>query len=237
MYAVKEIYFTIQGEGAHTGRPAVFLRFSGCNLWSGQEKTRKTAECQFCDTDFIGVNGINGGRYQTAEILALKAKSLWPVKTASLNGLSKHNLQQTDSYLKNKSHKYSYERPFIVCTGGEPLLQLDSNLIHALHKEEFEIALETNGTILVPKGIDWITVSPKKLVSELVQRTGDELKLVYPQQNLTPEMFSGLAFKRFSLQPLDNAYQQDNIKKAYEYCMQNPNWHLSLQIHKWLGIP
>ena len=208
-YSVKEMFPTLQGEGLQAGCAAVFLRFAGCNLWSGLEKDRASAICQFCDTDFVGVDGTDGGKFASAEALATKASSLWPA-----------------SSLQNK---------LIVCTGGEPLLQLDDKLIAALHAEGFRIAIETNGTIPAPAGIDWICVSPKA-GSQLVQLTGDELKLVYPQPAAMPELFESLQFRHFLLQPMDGPDHAENTQKAIEYCMAHPQWRLSVQTHKMIGI-
>ncbi len=209
-YAVKECFFTLQGEGAQTGRAAVFLRFAGCNLWSGLERDRASAVCKFCDTDFVGVDGPGGGKFDDADSLAQHALSKW---TGSSTG-----------------------RPMVVCTGGEPLLQLDLPLIDALHKANFEIAVETNGTIKAPAGIDWICVSPKSSAA-LAQTSGDELKLVYPQADAPPERFSGLAFRNFFLQPMDGPERERNTRLAINYCLAHPQWRLSLQTHKMLGIP
>lgn len=206
-YAVKEIFYTLQGEGAHTGRPAVFLRFSGCNLWSGREEDRYKAICKFCDTDFWGTDGQNGGKY-TASQLAEKVNELWP---------------------ENTGYKY------IVCTGGEPLLQLDEPLIAALHKQKFEVAIETNGTLPVPQGVDWICMSPKAN-TEIVVTLGDEIKIVYPQKGIDPKDFEGLNFKHFFLQPMDSEEQEDNTLKTIIYCKENPKWRISVQTHKILGI-
>ena len=208
-YSVKEIFYTLQGEGAQTGRPAVFCRFSGCNLWTGREQDRSDAVCQFCDTDFIGTNGENGGKFKTAEDLAQFVTSLWPASNAG--------------------------NPFVVCTGGEPLLQLDKALVDAFHDVGFEIAVETNGTIEAPDGIDWICVSPKAK-ADLKQISGNELKLVYPQSENTPENFEHLSFDYFFLQPLDNSQSDDNTQKTIKYCQSNPRWRLSLQTHKITGI-
>lgn len=207
-YAVKEMYYTLQGEGAQAGRPAVFLRFAGCNLWSGREADRATAVCQFCDTDFVGVDGVNGGRFETPETLAAAVASLWP----------------------------GGGQPLVVCTGGEPLLQIDAALIAALHAEGFSVAVETNGTIAAPAGLDWICVSPKA-DADLRQLSGDELKLVYPQTKAMPERFAHLAFSRFYLQPMDGPQRQANTQAAIAYCLANPQWSLSLQTHKFTGIP
>jgi len=210
-YAVKTIFYTLQGEGANTGRPAVFCRFAGCNLWSGREADRSTAVCQFCDTEFVGTDGPGGGRFHSAGELAQAVLSYWPSSTA--NG-----------------------RPFVVCTGGEPLLQLDEALVVALHDLGFEIAVETNGTVSPPRGLDWITVSPKA-GSNLVIRAGQELKLVYPQAGLRPEPFEGLDFRHFFLQPMDGTEAEVNTRLAVRYCLEHPRWRLSLQTHKMLGIP
>ena len=207
-YSVKEIFYTLQGEGAHAGRAAVFCRFAGCNLWSGREADRASATCPFCDTDFIGVDGQGGGRFETAEA-AIEQK--WT----------------TDSTLGKR---------FVVCTGGEPLLQLDAPLIHALHDRGFEIAVETNGSIAAPDGVNWLCVSPKA-GAELVQRSGDELKLVYPQAEADPANFELLAFRHFFLQPMDGPEREANTALALRYCLAHPQWRLSLQTHKILGIP
>ncbi|MFN7119531.1 MAG: 7-carboxy-7-deazaguanine synthase [Saprospiraceae bacterium] len=209
-YKVKEIFYTLQGEGAQTGRPAVFCRFTGCNLWSGREEDRYKAICQFCDTDFWGTDGLNGGRY-TAEALADQVASIWQPTRA-------------------------IGKPYVVCTGGEPLLQLDEKLIAALHQQGFEIAVETNGTIAAPEGLDWICVSPKA-GSELILQKGDELKLVFPQPGAEPERFEHLDFTHFFLQPMDGPEQARNIQLTLDYCLQNPQWRLSLQTHKLLNIP
>jgi len=210
MYKVKEIYYTLQGEGFHTGRPAVFCRFSGCNLWSGREEDRNKAICQFCDTDFWGMDGENGGKY-TAETLAQKVIALWPEAIGK-------------------------SRPFVVCTGGEPMLQLDETMVNAFHQAGLEVAVETNGTIEPPAGIDWICMSPKAN-SEIVLKKGDELKLVYPQSGAEPEKFKDFDFEYFFLQPMDSPEIQENTRKTLEYCLRNPQWSLSLQTHKILNIP
>ena len=209
-YAVKEIYYTLQGEGAQSGRAAVFCRFAGCNLWNGREEGRAEATCQFCDTDFIGTDGPGGGRFDTADALAAAVSAAWP-KTAPAGR-------------------------FVVCTGGEPLLQLDGPLLAALHAERFEVAIETNGTIPAPEGIDWLCVSPKA-GSMLVVRTGDEIKLVFPQADAMPEQFERLSFRHFFLQPMDGPEKEANTTAALHYCLANPRWRLSLQTHKLLGIP
>jgi len=210
-YAVKEIYFTLQGEGVHTGRPAVFLRFAGCNLWTGREKDRSEAVCRFCDTDFVGLDGPGGGRFPSPHDLAAAVRAAWP----------------TDSLSASR---------FVVCTGGEPLLQLDPPLLAALHGAGFEIAIETNGTLPAPPGIDWICVSPKAGAA-LQQREGDELKLVFPQDGLSPRDFESLPFRYFSLQPMDGPDRERNTALAIGFCQANPQWRLSLQTHKLLGIP
>ena len=210
MYSIKETYFTIQGEGFHTGRSAVFVRFAGCNLWSGYEKDRAKALCKFCDTDFVGIDGPGGGKFATASKLADHILSKWPKGTNT--------------------------EPFVVCTGGEPLLQIDSELVEALHDNKFEIAIETNGTIKPPQGIDWICVSPKAESDVLINK-GDELKLVYPQEGAEPSKYEHLEFDYFSLQPMDSDQLEENTKKTIEYCNQHPLWRLSLQTHKFLGIP
>jgi len=211
-YAVKEIYYTLQGEGANTGRPAVFLRFAGCNLWSGREADRADAACGFCDTDFVGTDGPGGGRFTTAADLAGAVAAAWPDDGAAR------------------------ERQFVVCTGGEPLLQLDEPLLAALHTWGFAVAVETNGTLPVPLGIDWICVSPKA-GAELVVRSGDELKLVFPQAGAETERYAGLEFSHFSLQPMDGPERVLNTALAVRYCLAHPQWRLSLQTHKVIGIP
>lgn len=208
MYAVKECYFTLQGEGAQTGRAAVFLRFAGCNLWSGLERDRAGAVCTFCDTDFVGVDGPGGGKFAEATLLAAHVVSLWPG-----GGV-----------------------PLVVCTGGEPLLQLDAPLIDALHARAFQVAVETNGTIAAPTGLDWICVSPKSTAA-LVQQSGDELKLVFPQPDAPPARFEALAFREFFLQPMDGPAREANTIAAIDYCRRHPRWRLSLQTHKLTGIP
>ena len=209
-YAVKEIFYTLQGEGAQAGRPAVFCRFAGCNLWSGLERDRDTAICTFCDTDFVGTNGTGGGKFRTPADLASAVAALWP--------------------------KGQGGQPYVVCTGGEPMLQIDQPLVDALHAEGFEIAVETNGTLQPPKGIDWICVSPKA-DAPVVLTAGDELKLVYPQDKAMPERFTGLAFRHFFLQPMDGPDRLANTEAAIAYCMAHPQWRLSLQTHKITGIP
>jgi 7-carboxy-7-deazaguanine synthase len=206
-FAVKEIFYTLQGEGAQVGRPAVFLRFAGCNLWSGHEKDRASAICSFCDTDFADTDGPGGGHYDSATSLARKVASLWP----------------------------SGGRPLVVCTGGEPLLQLDSQAIDALHAKGFAVAVETNGTQTAPAGLDWICVSPKAS-SELVLRGGSELKLVFPQPGVDPASFDRLDFENFFLQPMDGPRVAQNTVEALQYCLAHPRWRLSVQTHKLLGI-
>ncbi len=209
-YSIKEIFFTLQGEGFHTGTPAVFCRFAGCNLWTGRESQRASAICQFCDTDFVGVDGPGGGRFSSAGELAAAIATTWEP-------------QEEDGR-------------FLVCTGGEPLLQLDRDLTEALHAQGFKIAIETNGTRPLPEGIDWVCVSPKA-GADLELRSGDELKLVYPQVGAEPELFEGLDFSHFFIQPMDGPCLDRNTKLAVEFCMSHPKWRLSLQTHKYLGIP
>lgn len=208
MYSVKEIFHTLQGEGAHSGRASVFCRFTGCNLWSGREQDRADSVCDFCDTDFIGTNGQNGGKFDTAKDLAERIDSFWP---------------------PGQSNRY------VVCTGGEPALQLDAALIDALHTLGFEIAIETNGTKPLPEGIDWVCVSPKGN-SDVIINQGDELKLVYPQSAAMPDRFAALEFRHFYLQPMDGPLQKANTRRCIDYCMAHPQWKLSLQTHKLLGI-
>ncbi|HKI93893.1 MAG TPA: 7-carboxy-7-deazaguanine synthase [Gemmatimonadales bacterium] len=210
-YAVKEIYATLQSEGYHTGRPAVFLRFAGCNLWSGLEADRAAAVCRFCDTDFVGLDGPGGGRYD-AGALARRVKHVWDEEIGTAFG------------------------PFVVITGGEPLLQLDEPLAAALHAAGFSIAIETNGTLPAPEGLDWICVSPKA-GAPLVLTAGNELKLVYPQTDAPPEQFEALAFRHFYLQPMDGPDRERHTDAAVAYCAAHPLWKLSLQTHKLLGIP
>jgi 7-carboxy-7-deazaguanine synthase len=208
-YHVKEIYYTLQGEGARAGRAAIFLRFAGCNLWSGREEDRASATCKFCDTDFVGTSGPGGGKFSTAEVLARTIAGQWP---------------------KGQGTRY------VVCTGGEPLLQLDAALIGALHEAGFEIGIETNGTLIPPAGIDWICVSPKA-GAVLALKAGSELKLVYPQAGGEPENYTGLAFAHFFLQPMDGPARRENTADAAAYCLEHPQWRLSLQTHKLIGIP
>ena len=209
-YSVKEIFYTLQGEGAQAGRPAVFCRFSGCNLWSGREEDRADAVCTFCDTDFVGTDGVGGGKFRAADALADAILAQWPAND-------------------------TLGRRYVVCTGGEPLLQLDAPLIDALHARGFEVAVETNGTQPAPEGLDWICVSPKAGAPVVLTR-GNELKLVYPQLTALPERFERLDFDWFFLQPMDGAARDANIARAVAYCLKNPRWRLSLQTHKFIGI-
>lgn len=211
MYAVKEIFYSLQGEGAQTGRPAVFCRFAGCNLWSGREEDRAEAICNFCDTDFVGTDGPGGGKFEDAVGLAKACRAVWRGNSGT--------------------------PPFIVLTGGEPMLQVDEPLVAAFHAVGFEVAIETNGTLPVPASIDWVCVSPKAGTS-LRQRSGDELKLVYPQDKLLPEEVLGFDFTHFLLQPLDDGTGgTKHLKAAIDYCLAHPKWRLSLQTHKLLGLP
>ena len=209
MYKIKEIYFTLQGEGFHTGRSSIFIRFSGCNLWSGNEKDRDKAICNWCDTDFVGTDGPNGGKYLVNQIQDTLLK-LWP----------NNNL----------------DKPYVICTGGEPLLQLDNKLIKGIHAIGFEIGLETNGSLLPPPGIDWVCVSPKANTN-LILKKGNELKFVYPQNKINPKKYEKLNFDYFFIQPMDGINQKENIKKSKKFIMKNPQWGLSLQTHKIIGIP
>lgn len=208
-YTVKEIFYTLQGEGGQAGRAAVFCRFAGCNLWNGREEDRSTSVCQFCDTDFIGTDGVNGGKFATAAELAQAVRAQWPDVPGG--------------------------KPLVVCTGGEPLLQLDQALVDALHAAGFEIAVETNGTQIPPEGLDWICVSPKAN-APVVLTKGNELKLVYPQVTAMPDRFTGLDFKHFFLQPMDGLLAKQNTQAAVAYCMAHPQWRLSIQTHKVVGI-
>lgn len=210
-YKVKEIFYTLQGEGTHAGRPAVFCRFSSCNLWTGREKDRAKSVCSFCDTDFVGTDGPGGGKFATAEELADAVQNTWPTGTPGV-------------------------MPMVVCTGGEPLLQLDQSAVDAFHERGFYVAVETNGTKSAPKGIDWLCVSPKS-TAELVLLSGDELKLVFPQPDCLPVQFEHLDFSSFRLQPMDGPNASHNTDAAVAYCLAHPKWHLSLQTHKFLGIP
>jgi 7-carboxy-7-deazaguanine synthase (Cx14CxxC type) len=208
-YSVKEVFLTVQGEGGQAGRPAVFLRFTGCNLWSGLERDRAAAICSFCDTDFVGIDGDGGGRFASPEALADHVAAMWRGRAG--------------------------DPKLVVCTGGEPLLQLDSALIEALHAREFEIAVESNGTLPVPEGLDWICISPKA-AAPVVQTTGHELKLVFPQAEAMPDRFEDLSFGRFWLQPMDGPELATNTAAAIDYCLANPKWRLSVQTHKYIGI-
>jgi len=208
-YSVKEVFYTLQGEGAQAGRAAVFCRFAGCNLWSGREADRATATCRFCDTDFVGTDGVGGGKFETADALAAAVAAKW---TGGVGG-----------------------KPMVVCTGGEPLLQLDETLIDAFHARGFDVAVETNGTQPAPRGLDWICVSPKA-DAPLALTRGDELKLVFPQALAMPERFAGLAFNHFILQPMDGPDRARNTQEAIAYCMQHPQWRLGIQTHKVVGI-
>jgi 7-carboxy-7-deazaguanine synthase (Cx14CxxC type) len=216
-FAVKEIFYTLQGEGVHVGRAAVFCRFTGCNLWSGHEKDRAEALCDFCDTDFVGTDGAGGGRFANEQALVRAIDAIWPTPSPLVP-------------LPNGE-----ERKFVVCTGGEPLLQMTAELVQALHKSGFEVAIETNGTKLPPPGIDWICVSPKAN-AELVLRAGNELKLIYPQSGAAPAKYEGLDFAHFFLQPMDGPERERNTQLAVRYCLEHPRWRLSLQTQKLLGI-
>jgi len=209
MYKIKEIYFTLQGEGFHTGRSSIFIRFSGCNLWSGNEKDRDKAICNWCDTDFVGTDGPNGGKYSVNQIQDTLLK-LWP--------------------------NNNFDKPYVICTGGEPLLQLDNKLIKGIHAIGFEIGLETNGSLLPPPGIDWVCVSPKANTN-LILKKGNELKFVFPQNKVNPKKYEKLNFDYFFIQPMDGINQKENIKKSKKFIMKNPQWGLSLQTHKIIGIP
>jgi len=210
-YAIKEIYLTLQGEGANVGRSAVFCRFTGCNLWSGREEDRAEAVCRFCDTNFVGTDGVGGGTFESASDLANVIVSKWPGGASGA-------------------------RPFVVFTGGEPLLQLDETLVAEMHARDFEVAVETNGTRRAPAGLDWVCVSPKA-GADIVLTEGSELKLVFPQPGAEPERYAGLSFRHFSLQPMDGPNQAANTRAAIEYCLKHPAWRLSLQTHKFLSIP
>jgi 7-carboxy-7-deazaguanine synthase (Cx14CxxC type) len=212
-YQVKEIFYTLQGEGANTGRAAVFCRFAGCNLWSGREEDRAKAICQFCDTDFVGIDGLNGGRFASANELVRRVAMLWP-----MSNITPHS------------------KPLVICTGGEPLLQVDEALVKEFHTTGFDIAIETNGTILPPQGVDWVCVSPKA-GAELVLKTGDEIKLVFPQCGAEPTLYEHLSFRNFFLQPMDGPDRDRNIELAVQYCLRHPQWRLSLQTHKFIGLP
>jgi 7-carboxy-7-deazaguanine synthase (Cx14CxxC type) len=207
-YQIKEMFYSLQGEGAQTGRPAVFCRFAGCNLWSGREEDREKAVCQFCDTDFVGTNGKHGGRYETAWILAHFIGEIWGARSG---------------------------HPYVIFTGGEPALQLDESLLQAVHDLGFEAGVETNGTVILPEGLDWICVSPK-VGSKIAQTYGDELKLVYPQKSLKPAKYIDLDFRYFFIQPVDDVACPDATQQAVDYCLAHPEWHLSVQTHKFLKI-
>jgi 7-carboxy-7-deazaguanine synthase (Cx14CxxC type) len=208
-YTVKEIFYTLQGEGANTGRPAVFCRFAGCNLWSGIESDREKSTCRFCDTDFVWKSAAGVGKFNSPTELVNAVAELWPLQVGG--------------------------NPLVVCTGGEPLLQLDSDLISAFHAQGFEVAVETNGTLSAPEGIDWLCVSPKA-DAELVITVGDELKLVFPQEGVSPQLYESLAFSTFYLQPMDGPQREEYTQLAIEYCKANPRWRLSIQVHKIIGI-
>jgi 7-carboxy-7-deazaguanine synthase len=216
-YSVKEIFYTLQGEGANSGRPAVFLRFAGCNLWSGREPDRSDAVCRFCDTEFVGTDGVGGGKFGTAEVLAAAVAAAWAARGVAWPAPGA-------------------VQPFVVCTGGEPLLQLDSALVAALRGRGFMVAVETNGTLAPPAGELWLTVSPKA-GAPLELTRGDELKLVYPQTGAEPERYAQLEFRHFFLQPMDGPEKALNTRLATEYCLAHPSWRLSLQTHKLIGIP
>ncbi|NND72419.1 MAG: 7-carboxy-7-deazaguanine synthase [Rhodothermales bacterium] len=209
MYSIKETYYTIQGEGHHTGRPAVFLRFAGCNLWTGREEDRANATCRFCDTEFFGVDGPGGGKFTSASDLASHVSTYWPD---------------------------SEDDKFVVCTGGEPALQMDTELVRCLQGSGFTVAIETNGTLQIPGSIDWVCVSPKAN-TDVVLRSGNELKVVVPQDGIVPDMFADWDFDHFYIQPMDSPERDQNTASALEYCMTHPKWKLSLQMHKFLGIP
>jgi len=208
-YSAKEVFLTVQGEGGQAGRPAVFLRFAGCNLWSGREQDRASAVCTFCDTDFVGVDGDGGGKFASPDLLADHVAAMWRGRDG--------------------------DPKLVVCTGGEPLLQLDAPLINALHARGFEIAIESNGTIAAPDGVDWICISPKA-DADVVQTRGAELKLVFPQPKAMPDRFEHLDFERFWLQPMDGQDQVENTAAAIEYCLTHPQWRLSVQTHKYIGV-
>jgi len=212
-YSVKELFYTLQGEGAKTGRAAVFCRFSGCNLWSGLEKDRQKTVCPFCDTDFVGTDGEGGGKFKTTGQLCDAIISAWPANTDAKELVV----------------------PYVVFTGGEPLLQLDTELIEQLHEAGFEVGVESNGTIAAPEGIDWLCVSPKRL-DDLKQRTGQELKLLYPLPDLPPEKFESLEFEHFFLQAVDDSNAKNNLQAVVNYCLEHPQWRISLQTHKLLGL-
>lgn len=226
-YAVKELFYTLQGEGAQSGSPAVFCRFAGCNLWTGREEDRTGAVCRFCDTEFVGTDGVNGGKYPSAAELARKAAEIWDGGDAVRRQVRLGNAA---------AHPPVRPPALVVCTGGEPLLQLDLPLISAFHAAGFRVAVETNGTQPAPAGIDWTCVSPKA-EAPLVLTRGDELKLVFPQPGADPERFEALEFTHFFLQPMDGPALARNTALAMQYCLDHPRWRLSLQTHKLLGIP
>ena len=238
-YTVKEIFYTLQGEGANAGRAAVFCRFTGCNLWTGREEDRAHATCTFCDTDFVGV-GPDGGRFRGAAAVADAVAAKWPV-APDVDGVpastttERHGPDAGRPSPEARRRTHGAERPLVVCTGGEPLLQLDADLVAAFHARGFEVAVETNGTQVPPDGIDWICVSPKARAPLALTR-GDELKLVYPQEDAMPERFSALEFRHFFLQPMDGPDAAGNTQRALAYCLANPQWRLSIQTHKLLGI-
>jgi len=212
-YQVKEIFTTLQGEGAQTGTRAVFVRFTGCNLWSGREKDRSSAICKFCDTDFVGTDGVNGGQFATAQELVQRVVEIWT-----------RELEPEQDYAR-----------LVICTGGEPMLQLDKALIDALHAREFRIAVESNGSLKIPEDIDWICISPKQ-GAPLVQKSGNEIKVVWPQDGINLDAYEGLDFHHYFLQPKDDEQLEDNVKRCLKLCHERPKWRLSLQIHKILGI-
>ena len=261
MYQVKEVFHTLQGEGARSGRAAVFCRFAGCNLWSGLEVDRASAICHFCDTEFRGTDGPGGGRFASAEVLADHILEQWMSQTDTSRETktgddAEHALGPAGVVIGDRSDQDSSslrdgdwpadacrperwrknDRRYVVCTGGEPLLQLDAALITALHERDFEVAVETNGTLPVPEGIDWLCVSPKA-GAPLALGSGDELKLVFPQPGAMPEQFAGLSFDHFFLQPMDGPRRREHSQRAVAYCRRHPQWRLSLQLHKLLGIP
>ncbi|MEP6745119.1 MAG: 7-carboxy-7-deazaguanine synthase [Gemmatimonadota bacterium] len=222
-YAVKELFYTLQGEGGQAGSPAVFCRFAGCNLWTGREEDRHKAVCTFCDTQFVGTDGLNGGKFATPAELAKRAAEIWDGQDAERRAV-------------RLARRPTGPLALVVCTGGEPLLQLDAAMVEAFHVEGFRVAVETNGTQTAPEGIDWICVSPKS-TAPVVLTSGHELKLVYPQADAMPERFTDLAFEHFFLQPMDGPDLARNTERAVAYCLAHPQWRLSLQTHKLLGIP
>ena len=230
-YSVKEIFYTLQGEGANSGRPAVFLRFAGCNLWSGREPDRADAVCCFCDTEFVGTDGVGGGKFETPEALAIAVAAAWPAQGVQRPAQGVQRPAQGATWPAQGA-----AQPFVVCTGGEPLLQLDSALVAALRGRGFMVAVETNGTLAPPAGDLWLTVSPKAGAPLMLGR-GDELKLVYPQSGAEPERYAQMEFRHFFLQPMDGPEKARNTRLAIAYCLAHPGWRLSLQIHKLIGIP